>query len=245
MQKMVTVYLRQIDIRKLIREVNPDLVNLRNPRTGQMKITGRMPISSAGPLYRVHWDQYEKMWICGFMCYAGRDRHSAYCPGAHVLRNKKTSSILLSFLSAVYHLRGIPPYQAQFDCGTEAKACQEWMYRYGGAGANSVLTGPCKANQVIELFWNPMHCKCIWIFRIEMAHLQNIWCLNICNTIQLSAMWASYAPAIQGEIDKFVSTYNDHVMLSFYSTYLQQFLSSTAITAIALQQLQQLLQLLQ
>ena len=205
-------------MKAFIRRANPRLSKLRNPKDddGQMVITGRMPITAAGPNYRWHCDQYEKLWLCGFMIYGIRDRHAGYIVSIVVLRNKRPASVLLAFLNGVYHNRGIPPYESQFDCGTEATLCHEWMQRFGGAGINSVLTGPCKSNQVIELFWNIMHSMLIWIFRAEFAHLQNCWLLNICNTIQLSALWASHAPSIQGEIDHFVSTYNNHHQLCLY-----------------------------
>lgn len=122
-----TVILRQSDLRGFIRRAAPDLVLLRNPKEadGQLTITGRMPIHAAGPNYRWHCDQYEKLWLAGFMIYGIRDRHSGYIVSCIVLRNKRPSSVLLTFLNGVYHLRGVPPFEAQFDGGTEAKFCQE------------------------------------------------------------------------------------------------------------------------
>ena len=202
-----------------MRKAKPRLTALRNPKDddGQLVIKGSMPITAAGPNYRWHCDQYEKLWLCGFMIYGIRDRHTGYVVSVVVLRNKKPASVLLAFLNGVHHNRGVAPYEAQFDCGSEATLCHKFMQKYGGAGINSVLTGPCKSNQVIELFWNIMHSMVIWIFRVEFAHLQTEWLLNICNTIQLSALWAAYAPAIQGSIDEFVCTWNNHSLLSIYA----------------------------
>ena len=219
---MCSVLIHQRHLKALIKKAVPALVQLRNPKDadGQLTITGKMPISAAGPNYRWHCDQYEKLWLCGFMIYGIRDRHSGYVVSCLVLRNKRPASVLLTFLNGVYHVRGIPPFEAQFDGGTEAKYCQEWMWKFGGAGRNSVLTGPCKSNQVIELFWNLLHSQCIWIYRAEFAHLQIIWALNINNTIQLSALWAAYACCIQGDIDYQVSTYNAHLSYASMSPLL-------------------------
>ncbi len=86
---------------------------------------------SAGPLARVHFDQYEKLWLYGFMIYAGRDNFSGHVISIIVLRNKFASSILRFGQIAFEHTRGCLPYESQFDRGTECAELKDFLFDYG------------------------------------------------------------------------------------------------------------------
>ena len=134
-----------------MKEAADRLVSMRDPRNGRRSINGPFPLLAAGPYYRMHYDQYEKMWVKGFLIYAGRDRASGYVPTCAIARNKKPSSILLIAQAGFEHMRGVIPFQAQFDCGTEAVDIHEFMWDH--IGEQSVYTGRSVRNVVIEGFW--------------------------------------------------------------------------------------------
>ncbi len=204
-------------LRECLREAEGHLVSLRNPRNGVRNINGPFPLLSPGPYHRIHYDQYEKLWNYGIIIYAGRDRHSRYSPCCAAMRNKSASSVLLVCLSGVEHMWGIYPLTAQFDKGTEPADFQAALWE--NIGPNSVYTGECKRNTPIEGWWRIYHDKVIWIFRLELYHLQTIQLLDNLNPMHLSVVWFTYSHIVQAETDEFVSTYNAKKMYvqSLYS----------------------------
>ena len=199
--------------RALNHPLNKKLTQLRDPSNGRINMKLPFPTSSAGPAYRFHYDQYEKLWLFGIMIYAGRDGYSRYVPSCNVLRNKHSSSILLSCLSGINHLCGLHPYSIMFDGGTEGAAFQQHFKEKVGCGDERVLKRTSKANNVIEGWWIMLFEGEIWLIRIEGFHL--IFCniLNVNDPLHLSAFWAAYASDVQRRCDEYASTYsNDRLM---------------------------------
>eukprot|EP01084_Bolivina_argentea_P055363 101510_1 len=193
-------------LRELIREAVPELVEIRNPRTGIRNINGPFPLLAAGPMWRVHYDQYEKLWPYGIMIYGGRGRFSRYIISCGVVRNKSASSILLIGKAGFEHMRGALPLTAQFDCGLEPADLQKFLME--NIGPDCIYQGECKQNTVIEGFWRILHHGCIWIFRLQLYHLQILLLLDIVNPLHLSCVWFTFAHDVQDKIDEYVSTYN-------------------------------------
>ncbi len=193
-------------LRDCIHKAVPQLNNLRDPTKGVRNIDGPFPLLACGPYQRLHCDQYEKLWPYGIMIYGGRDRHSRYVVFCGCARNKHSTSILLIAMSGFEHMRNTLPLEVQFDGGLEPNEIKRLMWE--NIGVDSVYTGDCKRNTVIEAWWRILHQKVIWIYRVEMFHLQIIQLLDNLNPIHLSCIWFAYAHHVQYDLDEFGSTYN-------------------------------------
>eukprot|EP01084_Bolivina_argentea_P055362 101509_1 len=75
------------------------------------------------------------------------------------------------------HMRGALPLTAQFDCGLEPADLQKFLME--NIGPDCIYQGECKQNTVIEGFWRILHHGCIWIFRLQLYHLQILLLLDI------------------------------------------------------------------
>ncbi len=109
-------------------------------------------------------------------------------------------------MSGFEHMRNVLPFEVQFDCGLEPNEIKQLMWN--NVGPRSVYTGDCKRNIVIEAWWRILHQKVIWIYRIEMYHLQICQLLDNLNPLHLSCIWFSYSYHVHDDLDEFVSTYN-------------------------------------
>ncbi len=113
---------------------------------------------SAGPMYRMHFVQNEKVWPFALMIYAQRCRTAGYVPQVTVLRNKQPASILLSVLRGTEHLAGAISLQTMFDGGTEPKDVQQWYW--DNIGPDSVYIETSQQTNCIESLWKLLHDKC-------------------------------------------------------------------------------------
>ncbi len=196
------IRLTEKQVRDGLHRVAPDLVNARNPAQGAVGVR-KKPLLSAGPMYRMHFDQYEKLWAFGIMVYGQRDRTAGYIPQTTVLRNKKPSSILLSVLRGIEHLGGAISLESMFDKGKEAKEVHEFYWKH--IGSESVYTGTSQDNNVQELFWRLLHDHEVWIFRVELYHSVFLLLLDINNPLQISCVWSAFAHDVQWHFDYYIS----------------------------------------
>ncbi len=79
-------------------------------------------------------------------------------------------------------------------------------------GTGCVYQGACKQNTPIEGFWRILHHGCIWIFRLQLYHLQQCHLLDNVNPLHLSCVWFTFSHDVQDAIDEFISTYNAKLM---------------------------------
>ena len=187
---------------------NIALTRLRDPTRGRISFKLPFPRSCAGPLYRVHYDQYEKLWTEGMMIYAGRCR-TGYVTSCVVLRNKHSESIKLACVYGIDHCRGFVPFSSEFDKGSEPAEFQQYLRDLGMPDRNIKRTSS-KDNSVIESFWRWLFETTIWIYKVEMNHLKYLALLDPYNPIHLACVWSSYAHDVQDSVDENVSDVFNH-----------------------------------
>ena len=205
----------QIKFRKCLQLACLALVDARNPGDAKRSVKWSLALTSAGPKYRWHLNQYEKLWNMEFWIYGIRHRHPKHILAYIALKNENQSSTFTCFDAALYHNRKIHPFETQFDARTEAVELQEFMWKFGGKGEDSVACGTSKQNAVVEVSWQEFHEKYIWPLRIEFAHLAMMWQTDCLNPVHLFVACAFYAPQIQGAMDRFASLKNKKDMSLF------------------------------
>lgn len=196
-----------------LKEIDPDGVELRKRR--RLK---RRTYVNPGPNYAWHMDGYDKLKPYGFPIHGAIDGFSRKILWLNVARsNNSPDQILKYYLCAVEEFNGCPA-KLITDLGTEnglAASVQSFFCN----SIDSHRYVPSPRNQRIESWWGQLSKQRSLWWRSFFTDLENRNVYNRTSELHREALWFTFSPLIQSDLDSIKTLWNSHyIRRSNYET---------------------------
>ena len=202
---------RRDDVRQIIKQLNPEVVELRKRR----RLHRRRYISE-GPNYTWHIDGHDKLKPFGFSIHGCIDGFSRYLIWLEVsITNKKPEVIARYYLDAVKSRKGVP-LQVKADDGTEHSLVEPIHLYLSSLHENSndsdfsITTSP--QNQRIESYWSVLQRDRLGWWRRFFQDLLDLGLLCTNDAVILDCIHYCFIPVIRKELSSIKEHWNAHIV---------------------------------